>query len=307
MSTPPADLFAKMILASQCEGCPPIYTLHLRYPRFIHAEFMTHRVFSRNARSSRAVPVKRMIEEIETNPVVPWHWGKNQAGMQAGEECSELVVLSDFFWLDHEDLSDPAQSIYRKSDWAHTREEAWLLERNSAVQKAEAYANAGYHKQVVNRLLEPFMWIDVLVTATDWGNFFKLRDHSDAEPHMQDLARAIRTAIEDCKIQQLEDGDWHLPYISDLEKEYLFLDQQLDLSAARCARISYTPFDGRADLTAEMARAEKLKTDPLHASPFEHQAMADPNLNQVSNHRNFVGYAQYRAFVERESAAKAAT
>jgi len=87
-------MFVKVIAASRHpeESVNPLITIHARYPRFIHAELMTHRCFSRNARSSRAVPVQRLINEAEANPVIPWHWGKNQPGMQAFEECNEKVV-----------------------------------------------------------------------------------------------------------------------------------------------------------------------------------------------------------------------
>lgn len=271
---------------------PTIYTLRLRYPRFIHSEIMTHRVFSRNARSSRAVPVAKMIEEIRTNPAVPWHWGKNQKGMQASEDCNELLNLSP--------------------DLPIRREEAWLFARDRSLATAEAFMKSGYHKQIPNRLLEPFMWIDTLVTATDWDNFLWLRDHKDTEPHFQDLARLIRQSLDEAKPQTLGIDEWHLPYIEKSDRveaikrcsnhaaatEFL-----LAISAARCARISYAPFDGDASYEKELQRFSLLiNSDRMHASPIEHQAKVDLFINgewlSPKLHRNFTGWIQARGFIE---------
>ena len=291
---------AEVILASSSDGLPNIYTIRLRYPRFIHAELMTHRVFSRNARSSRAVPIKRMIQEVCDTPVVPWHWGKNQKGMQAGEECNNTVRLP----------------VYYTPCDAFENHEAWLHARDHAVDVAKGFMDAGYHKQIVNRLLEPFMWIDVLVTSTDWENFFWLRDHEDAEPHIQDLARLIRIAINTCNIQDLEPGDWHLPYINIQDKDHgnsvcgirgSDVDSWLcKISAARCARISYAPFDGDASYERELQRYDSLvRSDRIHASPLEHQATPDiPTVfyrwESSDSHGNFQGWVQYRKTIPGE-------
>jgi hypothetical protein len=265
-------MFAKMILASECDGCPPIYTLHLRLPRIIWPEILTHRTMSRNARSSRAVPVKRMIEEVRNEPFVPWHWGKNMPGMQAKEAMSE----DEAAWCANE----------------------WRVSAKSAAFTAQLLQVAGAHKQNVNRLLEPYLWIDALVTATEWNGFFALRDHADAEPHLRDLAVMIREAIEEAEPQHLAIGEWHMPYITDAERAGMCHEHLLDLSAVRCARISYAPFNGQDDMASEQARVGKLKGEPLHASPFEHQAMADPSYSWPGRHRNFDRWAQYRAVVE---------
>lgn len=284
------QMFAKVVLASKStNNAPPIITMHLRYPRIIHGEIMTHRVFSRNARSSRAVPVATMLKEIREKPFVPWHWGKNQKGMQANEECRERVLIPD--WSDISNHGTPALH-------PHNREEAWLWGRDQAVHLAEAYAEAGYHKQIANRLIEPFSFIDTLVTSTSWANFFHLRDHKDAEPHFQDLARMMRVAIDGAEFQTLEYGQWHLPYVTQEDiaavEDYLepypetthpTLPYLQKLSVARCARISYKPFDGDGSIERELERYEQLVgSDPLHASPAEHQAAPDnaywskPNL-----------------------------
>lgn len=278
---------------------PVLHTLHLRYPRIIHAEAKTHRVFSlsheyfeaftptfdlmdnrklsRNARSSRAVPIQTMIDEVRETPFIPWHWGKNQKGMQAGAECNEPVLIPDW-----DDIDFHGKPHLR----SHTREEAWLHTRDKAVDVATAMMEAGYHKQLVNRLLEPFMWIDVLVSSTDWDNFLWLRDHKDAEPHIRDLAVLVREALDTALVQELKEGEWHLPYITKEDREAAARSREADnlgrdkwlckVSAARCARISYAPFDGDASYERELERYNQLVTsDRVHASPTEHQAQVD--------------------------------
>ncbi|MGG3810935.1 FAD-dependent thymidylate synthase [Methylorubrum rhodesianum] len=269
-------------------------TMHLRYPRFIHAELMTHRVFSRNARSSRAVPVETMLREIETDPVVPLHWGANQKGMQADRECSATVRLGG----DFED-----------------RAGAWLWARDRAIDAATAFSDAGYHKQVVNRLLEPFMHIDVLVSATEWANFLALRDHHMAEPHIAMLAREVRAAFQASAPDELSPGAWHLPYVTDEEQAARDIETCIKLSVARCARISYRPFDGSGSVEAEVARHDALVgAAPMHASPAEHQATPDSQnglhppieWNHPEEHGNFRGWRQYRKTLSGENQAEAA-
>lgn len=269
----------EVILASSGRNsAPTIYTIRMRYPRIIHGEIMTHRLFSRNARSSRAVPVRTMLLETTTIPFIPWHWGANQKGMQATQECDETVLIPD--WDDIDFHGKPHLH-------PHEREQAWLSARDAAVVHATAFMDAGYHKQNVNRLLEPFSWIDTLITSTDWDNFLWLRDHKGAEPHLQDLARLVKAAIEAAEIQELDAGQWHLPYITNADRReaYNGPSQQISwnwlcrISAARCARISYAPFDGDASYEKELERYESLvESDRVHASPTEHQAQVDRRI-----------------------------
>lgn len=291
----------EVVLASHGPApCPPIYTIRMRYPRIIHAEVMTHRVFSRNARSSRAVPVKTMLDEIRNTPFVPWHWGKNQSGMQAGEPLDATAVRHAIMH--------------------------WNDMRNAALNGAIALTNLGLHKQISNRPLEPFMWIDTLITSTEWSNFLWLRDHEAAEPHLRDLARLVKVAIDGAEVQTLEPGKWHLPYIiaDDRRALYAMISKHPEckdrvgawqwlckLSAARCARISYKPFDGDASNERELERYDSLvSSDRVHASPTEHQAMPDrmdpdyPNSGkwEYPNQRgNFTGYIQFRKTVPGEN------
>ncbi len=261
---------AKIIADSIGEHAPRLTTMQLRYPRAIHAEFMTHRVFSRNASSSRAIPVKRLIQDVINDPFVPLHWGKHQKGMQADLECDELLTFTD-----------PGTN----EQFSCLRDEAWLNLMNDAIRVAEAYDRAGYHKQIVNRLLEPWAHINVVCTATDWSNFLALRDHPDAEPHIQLLAKAMRKALDNSTPTMLKEDEWHLPYVDKIDgkpcqKDHAtgatFMDDMtaVYVSVARCARVSYMTHDGRVpNRDEDIKLADRLLGSvPLHASPAEHQA-----------------------------------
>ena len=241
---------------------PDIITFLLRYPRFIHAEVMTHRLFSRNASSSRAIPVKRMIEDVMRDPAMPIHWGKNQRGMQADGEHDAMVYVQDDNDVIHE----------------HTSVEAWLVARDRAVEVAQAFDSAKYHKQVVNRLIEPFTHINVVVTATNYANFFWLRRHPDAQPEIKALADAMWDALQASTPRMLKWDEWHMPFITDEDRDRaITADDLLHVSVARSARTSYLTHDGRKSTFEEDGELyDRLVGDtPLHASPTEHQAKAD--------------------------------
>lgn len=268
-----------------------IATLRLTMPRCILAEFNTHRDFSRNAASSRAIPIDRMIESIRTNPFIPVYWGANQKGMSADKECSAQVEL--------------ANAIVGPSGEFVDRETAWLFARDNAIQMAQSFAESGYHKQLVNRLLEPWMHTKVIVTSTEWDNFFALRIHESAEPHMRLLAIAIRDAIDAAPVHELRPGDWHIPMLLPHEETFP-RDLLLRMSVARCASVSYQTVDG---LSMEPERATALYSklrdaDPPHMSPFEHQAEADSWFDRETGwlhrgqHRNFCGFRQHRAILD---------
>lgn len=246
-----------------------IVTLQCRYPRFIHAQVLTHRQFSRNAQSSRAMPVKRMLEEVMNDPVVPTYWGKNQPGMQAKEECSSKVECTSL------DVDYP---VVEMSSY-----EAWITARDWALQYAEAFADAGYHKQIVNRLLEPFAHISVIITSTEWDNFFELRCHDDAQPEIQELAVMIREAIASSTPKKLQWGEWHMPYVDE------GLGETVKRSVACAARVSYNNHDGS---TRSKEKDEALHDQLLesgHMSPFEHPARA-----MRGEFDNFKGWCSYR-------------
>lgn len=313
---------ATSVLASEANG-KRIDTLLLRYPRWIHAEGRTHRLLStaedefaeweprtpslmedpnlsRNAASSRAIPVSKMIDAVLDDPAIPLFWGSNKPGMRAGEECTNLI----------------------KSGMECSREEAWINAMCRAIDAARGFAEAGYHKQIVNRLLEPFSHIRVVVTATEWSNFFALRDHSDAEPHIRLLAQCMREAIDGATVQKLRPGEWHLPFVTSEDRADICLrheeapdyafgsacnDDAIKLSVARCASVSYKTVDG-FDMTVDRAFStynKLLRSNPMHASPFEHVAQADHWIDNrwsfPEQHANFVGWWQYRKMIPNES------
>jgi hypothetical protein len=244
-------------------------TLELCYPRIIHGEVMTHRVFSRNAMSSRAIPIKKMLAEVWNDPFVPQHWGQNQPGMQAKEQLTGI------------------------KRWA--AEKLWRAASKSACVFAWGMYKVGLHKQIGNRVLEPFQWMRTILSATEFDNFFALRDHPDAEPHFRGLARAIDLALRDAVPTVLEKGQWHLPYLSEQEVAALTLEAARKVSAARCARVSYLTHDGRKpSLEEDLALFERLAgSAPIHASPLEHQATPD-----AVGTGNFKGWKQFRILVE---------
>ena len=262
---------AKVIEDSINEYGNRLTTFQLKYQRFIHSEFMTHRLFSRNASSSRAIPVAKMLQQVYEDPAMPVEWGKNQAGMQA----KELLSAED---------TESAKS-------------SWLLAAKLAAGAAEAMMETGVHKQIANRLLEPFQWIHVVVTATEWDNFFALRDHPDAQPEIRELARAMRAALDDSVPTPVSFGYWHLPYVSQAERANLRLPEQIACSVARCARVSHL----RHDQTAPSLEDDKQLHDrlvlanPPHMSPTEHQAT--PTVSK-SDCANFRGWKQYRRNLE---------
>ena len=243
-----------------------ITTFQLRYWRAIHSELMTHRIFSRNAGSSRARPSKAIIEQVAYDPWGPIVWGLNEPGMQANNVA---------------DIDVEMQSLW-----------SWRNAATRAANSATTLMNLGLHKQIVNRVLEPFTYIDVVVTATDYANWFALRLDKDAQPEIQQLAQAMESAMAASAPAMLKPGEWHLPYItvSDFNSvdNYLLFNgqnmcpqQRLELfkkiSAARCARTSYKAFDGKvASIDDDLSLFNKLMSGDLkHSSPTEHQATPD--------------------------------
>lgn len=254
---------AKVIADSINPNGVRITTFEVEYPRFIHAEVMTHRMFSRNSASSRAIPVAKIIEQVRNNPATPIHWGKNQAGMQAKEEFEgQAKVIAKHLWI------EAAQS---------------------AANAAENMLKLGLHKQVVNRILEPFQTMKVVITATEWNNFWYLRDHDDAQPEIQKLARVMKGEYDYSKPQRLEFGMWHLPYIfcrtdstgtqqyyfaDETEEEEYTLTQAIKISCSSCAQVSYRKLDTSLE-KAEDIYKKLVESEPVHASAFEHVAKCE--------------------------------
>lgn len=261
---------AKIILDSISECGIRLTTFQLIFPRFILPEFNTHRTFSRNSASSRAIPTEKMLDMIVNNPAMPVHWGKNQKGMQANEEL------------------DIAEKLAVKN--------LWLKARDLTVETVREMMQYEPHKQTINRLLEPYMHIQVVCTATEWDNFYSLRAHKDAQPEIQALAYAMRDAHDHSVPKILRQGQWHIPYILD-EEQNMPNAVKTQLSTARCARVSYWYHDGKKpSIEQDLQLHDRLVgSKPIHASPTEHQAIC---MNDNKQYKNFVGWDQYRSFIE---------
>ncbi len=255
---------AKVLADSINKSGDRLVTVEATYPRFVHTELMTHRVFSRNAASSRAIPIKQKIRQVEDDPVIPISWGLNQAGMQARKEA------------------DP--------DIAETAEAMWRQACKAAVIQAELLMELGMHKQIVNRVIEPFTWITVIISSTSWKHFFNLRCHEDAEPHIAKIAAMIYREIEGSKPEKLKKGELHLPLVSKQERKDWSPDMLMKISAGRCARVSYLTHDGKRDPMKDIQLHDRL-LDSGHWSPFEHVGIAFEDSERSGN---FVGFEQYR-------------
>jgi hypothetical protein len=260
---------ARVILDSISPYGSRLTTMEVLMHRYVLAEFNTHRVFSRNSASSRAIPFPRQLELMEELGIAyPISWPREQKGMQGGEEFED----GDLY------------SIRR----------AWSQAADTAVIVARALHGAGLHKSVVNRLLEPFMWHRVIVSSTEWDNFFAQRCSPLAQPEIRAVAEAMRTALNGSEPQEVAQGQWHMPY---MEREDLFDCQRSgedprQVSAARCARVSYLTHDKRRDVQLDVDLYQKLvSADPPHASPLEH--VATPNC-RVDGVGNFLGWTQLR-------------
>lgn len=244
-------------------GGPRLTTVELVYPRFVHQELLTHRAFSRNASSSRATPLSVTLKEVRESPVLFESLGLDKPGMQAGE-------------------------VLGKEDSAAFIEEWRIAGRHMADCVEHCHKAYHIHKEVLNRALEPWLRIRTLVTATDWDNFFKLRLSPLAQPEMQSLASAIKSAMEKSKPVK---STWHTPYVDPEKEKGIGWNKLILCSVARCARVSYLRMGGKpTDVEKDIALAKQLLQNG-HMSPFEHIACID---NPEGRFANFTGFASLR-------------
>jgi hypothetical protein len=261
------DVSVKVILASQNPKGQKIATIVARYQRFFHSEVLTHKDLTRNASSSRAIPFKKMLSLTRKHMAAPIHWGKNQPGMQAEVELSGFArFMAVFLWhfTGHIVLTL-----------------AWLMNFT------------GVHKQIINRMIEPWTYINVQITATNWERMLKLRLHPAAQPEFRALAVLIQEALRKAEYQQIPWGGWHLPWLNRGDLAYRLAELK-KLSAARSARLSYTPIgEPKINRSKDFNLADDLLSQ-LHLSPFEHQAEAKDgnfaNLQGWCNFRTELGY-----------------
>lgn len=222
-------------------------TFEITFPRIILAEFNTHRMLSRNSASSRAIPIEKMLMMVQEDPYIPTHWGQNQKGMAAAQE-----------------LTEQEQAQARR---------VWLDARDEAVEQVMRLMKIGLHKQLTNRLLEPFMWHTVIVTATEWSNYFHLRHNAAAHPEINRIAEMMEDMYQKSIPKDLKEGEWHLPLISPVEQESkeFPIEDLVKISCARCGRVSYLTHAGIRDPQEDLALYNRL-LQPGHMSPFEHAA-----------------------------------
>jgi hypothetical protein len=324
-----ANIVARILADSISEQGHRLTTWEVEYPRIIHSELMTHRMFSRNAASSRAIPFAKMVEQLTGRPV---RFGANQAGMQdAGEDFNASVEVPEY-----EDMSWEAcaQAL---------PEQAWEGAKYSAMTFASAFAEAGYHKQITGRLTEPFQMMKTIISATETSNFFWLRDDEAADPTIAELARCMKQSYDESAPRTLFSGEYHLPYIASkwngivCERTYyldeectqeIALEDAIKVSCARCAAVSYRNNGYGLEKSLEVYE-RLLGSDKKHASAFEHVATPMGNPRGVSECRgscygfdvdaewgagvshmdregnlwsgNFKGWVQYRKTIDGEN------
>ena len=299
---------AKVIADSINHNGDRMTTMEIEYPRFILAELNTHRMLSKNSASSRAIPVKAMHEQIKASPAEPVYWGKNQAGMQAKEELTGTDITdAKFIWQ---------RAMQDALHWA------WALSDR-----------IGLHKQIANRITEPWMTMKTVISGTEWANFFWLRDHPDAQPEIAELAFKMRLAMDSSIPQLLNPGEWHVPYVTsyrdshsevlyyvDANEKYITAEQACIISASCCAQVSYRKNDDSYE-KAEKIFKQLIESQPCHASPVEHQATPmylptyanyepetwEPGVTHVSANGdlwsgNLRGWIQHRKLIANEAA-----
>jgi thymidylate synthase ThyX len=258
---------AKIIADSLSPREDRLTTIECKFPRFILPEVNTHRMISKSAKSSRAIPLSDRIAEVREHPYVPIHWGKSQKGMVAESELDMLVQLE-------------AESVWREAAQA-------------AADYAEYLGKLKLHKQTASRILEPYIWQVNVMSSTDfgWKNLIKLRDHPDAQPEFRELAKKIRIALDDSRPKKVAYGQMHLPYISDEDLKEFGIYKCQKASVARVARTSYGNQGGwniQEDLNLER---RLFSANPRHDAPYEMPACPSSD-NDVPG--NYQGWSQLR-------------
>lgn len=258
-------------------------TMEWQYPRFVHSEVMTHRVMSRNAASSRAIPAKVLRASITENPVIPLEWVTEQKlGMVGGEPLhGNDALVADALWLHARDVM---------------------------IQVSDELSALGVHRSLPNRIVEPFMWITIIISATEWENLFHLRVARDVEQHFYKIATMAENLYRASTPRLITPGDpipWHLPLIrqDDLEEwavATLSVEDLRRISVGRCARVSYLTHDGRRDPRADIDLCDRLEAS-RHLSPFEHVATPVPESmcfddRKVEGFLAFAGMRHHKAF-----------
>lgn len=296
---------AKVLTDSICNG-HRLTTMQLTHPRIIHSEFMTHGMFARNASSSRAIPFETMLRRVIDDPYIPRTFGTNQKGMQPapplqGKAHEEAVAI----WLEARDNAISWAKILASKTCLKCKGSGHNLELNECPDCEGSGLGLNVHKQIVNRLIEQWMWITVCVTgdAGAWSNYFALRCHPDAAEAIADQAYMAQLAYFKSTPKELVEGDWHTPYIimsdyCDFAVQELSANDINKVSIGRCARTSYLTQEGKRDFKEDIKLFDRLSSStPMHASPFEHvcEAMGDDN-----RYAKYIGWRSYRHIMPNE-------
>jgi len=322
-----SDGYAAKVVADSISGAGVrLVTKEVTFPRFILPEFNTHRVFSRNSASSRAIPVIRQLSKVLAHPFVPAQFGTDQPGMQAGgwlageqhEEAVEIwlsarnsaVVHAAALLLGRQHVSDFLKNpslldIEEERVRLLSLVDSYRSEVRDALKNGQPHRYLNVHKQSANRLIEPFGWHTVLVTSTEWNNFWALRDSEMAQPEIRTIARLAHKAFDYSVPDFLYEGQWHLPLIQPDEMHLAEADPEKwrQISAGRCARVSYETHNGVRDIEADIALCHTLASNG-HMSPMEHVATPDSHTNEDGSqnwHGNFYGWKQWRKTFPHES------
>lgn len=325
LSTSSGGFQARVIADSTSIWDKRLTTFEFTFPRMVLSEFNTHRLLSRNSASSRAIPVAKQIKKILQDPFIPAFETvrKNQPGMQGTTNLtvddykqfveiwktgrSRAVLTALEIILGVEKASEALGRDY------HTVRDLFLDEEkmNAAIavldastqEIAEARKNGeetpylNIHKQTANRVLEPYMWHVVIASATEWDNFWYLRNHTDADPQIHTIAALGQSLYEESTPELLVEGQWHLPFVREEEKAEARSNTKLwkGISTGRCARVSYETHDGKRNLDADVKLYERLVADPPHLSPAEHVARPQKGSEWSGN---FQGFFQHRKEIQ---------
>lgn len=276
---------------TESEGVVPerITTMVMRFPRCILPEVNTHRVFSRNSASSRARSFKTTLEPIMEDAYVPL-FTRNQKGMGGGWVNGKTYLTASRYWMYDRDyaiastlrlllgdkfIQDKVGVMNWDANYTYMIVHNWreLIDDYMEHYKADdvdEYDMPSIHKQNANRLLEPFMWHEALVTSTYWKNFLDLRISDGAQPEIKALAVLVRAVLH----EHVPTPSWvHLPFG---DPDALPLDDwgktsdALLAAASECARISYKDRSSMKN-NDNSALGRKL-LEQKHMSPFEHIA-----------------------------------
>ncbi len=278
---------AKIVQDSSLPTGERVLTFSAMYGRLIHSELLRHRAASHSVKSSRAIPTKKYREEVKQNIYVPVKFGTKKRGMQAGKPTFLSKFYGERVWR----LSSKFACLFH-----------WMMEK------------LDIHKEVANRILEPYVWVEETITveADALKEIAELRIHDDAQEDVRKIVEEMLYEMDKSTPVELKEGQWHVPYVvrkitngvmtyTDNNGKNLTSDEAIICSAARSARSSYANHDNSMSVFEKDIKLAKqlIGSKPMHLSPFEHQARPfkdDLEKNQYGS--NFRHFFQQRKAIE---------